>query len=718
MTDRANMTDIGEGTGGGTGARAGGDGAAGLGGKPGERETIIRIDKLSIGYETESGYVKSVRGVSLGVRRRESFGLVGESGSGKSTLALGSIRYLAANGRVTGGSINFMGRDITTLGRAQMSKLWGRHIGMVYQNPSLALNPSIKIGRQIAESAQIHQGLDKKASFRKAVETMGRVSMPDPEYVAGLYPHQLSGGMLQRCVITMALLNTPSLLVMDEPTTALDVTTQAVVLDLVASLKKDYDSAVFYITHDLAVVARICDSIGVMYAGELMESGPAAEIFRAPRHPYTLSLLNSIPKFEEEGRKKSLRGIDGMIPSLRELPRGCVFSPRCFMAVDECRLRAIEMEETAPGHLTACHRWRLAEEMEREIRKGKSYPAPEGTPVSLSVDKLSKHYAPVRGALRRGAGKSLIKALNSVTLSVPKGCTLGVVGESGCGKTTLLRSITGLLEPTSGEVALDSQGLPASVGGRPRSLLRRIQMVFQNPDASLNPNQTVAKCIERPLKIFSDLSRAGRREKILEILESVNLPSAYYNRLPGELSGGELQRVGIARAFAAEPDVILLDEPLSALDVSVQATLVNLLLELQVKNQPSYLFISHDLAAVHHISDLIAVMYLGRVVEFGKSEAVFKPPFHPYTEALLSAVPNPDPDAEQVSVRLEGSVPSPSSVVAGCAFHSRCPRVRGPECSDVSPPARRLPGSDAVIFCHIPLEELSAVQSSPYHRTG
>ncbi|MDR1677476.1 MAG: ABC transporter ATP-binding protein [Deltaproteobacteria bacterium] len=680
-------------------------------------DNLLSVNNLSIGYRTESGYIKAVRRVSLGLKRNESFGLVGESGSGKSTLALGSIRYLAANGLISEGRITFMDRDITNYGLDKMSKLWGRHIGMVYQNPSLALNPSIKIGWQIAEAAQIHQGLDKKASYREAVKTMAKLSMPDPEYVAGLYPHQLSGGMLQRCVISMALLNNPSLLVMDEPTTALDVTTQAVVLDLVVKLKTDYNSAIFYITHDLAVVSQICDSIGVMYAGELLESGPTKEIFRHPKHPYTLSLLGSIPKFEEHHRKRSLSGIDGMIPSLRELPQGCVFSPRCFMADGECSKITTKLEEVGPGRASACFRWQEIEDRQKAISQTKSYPAPQDETSALTVKSLAKYYTPISGFLKRGGHGRLIKALNSVSLSVPKGCTLGIVGESGCGKTTLLRSITGLVEPTMGEVSLAETTLPPKVTKRPRSILKKIQMVFQNPDASLNPNQTVAKCLERPLKIFTDLSKEGRKEKILQILKSVNLPSSYSRRLPGELSGGEMQRVGIARAFAAEPDVILLDEPLSALDVSVQAALVNLLFELQVKNRPTYLFISHDLAAVHHISDWIAVMYLGRIVEFGRAEVIFKPPFHPYTEALLSAIPNPDPDAAQSDIRLEGTVPSPSSLITGCAFHSRCPRVCGPECSTVEPPMQSAQ-ADERIFCHIPLEVLAQVQTSPYHKSA
>ena len=676
------------------------------------RVKILELDNLSIGYETESGYVRAARGVSLDIGRRESFGLVGESGSGKSTLALAAIRYLAANGRVDGGRISFLGEDITAYGPGQMSRLWGRQIGMVYQNPSLALNPSLRIGWQLAEAVRVHKGLGRKAAWTEAVATMASLSMPDPGQVTNLYPHQLSGGMLQRCVISMALMNNPDLLVMDEPTTALDVTTQAVVLDLVAGLKRKYDSAIFYITHDLAVVAKICDNIGVMYAGELLESGPTRDLFKKPRHPYTLSLIGSIPKFEAGQRKRALAGIDGLIPSLRELPQGCVFSPRCFMADDDCRQKKTVLSEISPGRRSACLKWAEVEERHKDLGPPKFYPPPAEADPRLATSSLVKIYR-VGGGFRK---RHLVRALNSVSLSVPRGYTLGIVGESGCGKTTLLRAITGLVETDGGQVLLENTVLPPNVRQRDRGLLKKIQLVFQNPADSLNPNQTVARSLERPLKIFTKLDKRERRAAVLKILASVNLPDNYYHRLPGELSGGELQRIGIARAFSAEPEVILLDEPLSALDVSVQAALVNLLFELQARNQPSYIFISHDLAAVHHISDWIAVIYLGRVVEFGPATEIFRPPFHPYTEALLSAIPDPDPDAVSGSLRLEGTVPSPSAELKGCPFHSRCPRRAGPDCAEKEPPLRQ--SGDARIYCHLPLKKLAALQTSHYHAAG
>jgi peptide/nickel transport system ATP-binding protein len=430
-----------------------------------------------------------------------------------------------------------------------------------------------------------------------------------------------------------------------------------------------------------------------------------------------LSLLASIPKFEAGHRKTALAGIQGRIPSLRELPEGCVFGPRCFLADQSCREKPDGLIRIAPGRLSACPKWRQLEEREKILPPPKNYPAPAGAPAQLAVSELSKHYAAHGAKLVFKGRKQTVRALNAVSFSVPRGSTLGVVGESGCGKTTLLRSITGLIEPTAGEVRLAGAVLPARIARRPRSLLRKVQMVFQNPSASLNPNQTVGGALERPLKIFGRLGKKERQAAVSKLLTAVHLPAGYRRRLPGELSGGELQRVAIARAFAAEPDVILLDEPLSALDVSIQAALVNLLFELQAEKQPSYIFISHDLAAVHHISDWIAVMYLGRVMEYGRAENIFQPPFHPYTEALLSAIPNPDPEAEQSGIRLEGSVPSPTSDIKGCAFHSRCPRVHGPECALAPPPAQVF-GEHETIYCHAPLAELSRVQKDYYHQNA
>ncbi|MBF0529625.1 MAG: ABC transporter ATP-binding protein, partial [Deltaproteobacteria bacterium] len=591
----------------------------------------LKIENLDIEYDTEQGPVKAVRDVSLTIRRQESFGLVGESGSGKSTLALGAIRYLAANGRISNGRVFLLGQCLNEMSQLDLCRIWGKNIGMVYQNPGAALNPSLTIGRQIAESAQIHQALSGKESLNKAVEMLNKVAMPNPLAIIKLHPHQLSGGMLQRCIIAMALINNPDLLILDEPTTALDVTTQAVVLDLVGELKQVYNSGILYITHDLAVVAKISDRVGVMYAGNLLEVGETRKIFRNALHPYTLSLLGCIPHFDPGFRKCTLISLPGRIPRLSEIPSGCIFAPRCLFVEEPCLTERPALVEVKPGHWSACRRWSDLPKKLEEIDQPRKFEKPQNTATLLRAEKIHKHYR-THGSflsLRRGEGK-VTRAVNGVSLDIPKGFTLGIVGESGCGKTTLMRTIIGLLAPTSGQAILNQEQLGLTTSHRPPKILQKIQMVFQNPDVSLNPRQTVAQAIQRPMVLFSGLDRRRIQEKTYELLEAVNLPASYAHRFPGELSGGEKQRVAIARAFAANPELVLLDEPLSALDVSVQAGLINLLFDLQTRNQTTYLFISHDLAAVYHISDPVAVMYLGEVVQTSEADDIFHPPYHPY----------------------------------------------------------------------------------------
>ncbi len=671
----------------------------------------LEIENLTIGYQTPSGLLKAVRDVSLKAESRQNFGLVGESGSGKTTLALGAMGYLAANGHILGGRVSLHGRTISGLPAKEMYRIWGRQIAMVYQNPATAMNPSLTIGRQLAETARIHQQITRAEAATKAIRMLAKVAMPEPEAVAGRYPHQLSGGMLQRCVIAMGLINNPALLILDEPTTALDVTTQAVVLDLVADLKQEFESAILYITHDLAVVAKICDRIGVMYAGQLMEVGDTRSLFKNPLHPYTLSLLGCVPHFEPGEKKRSLVSIPGMIPRLDELPPGCIFAPRCRFVQDRCRIDRPILEPARPGHQTACLRWReLPGEAEAagDLRSARH---PAGAPLLLEIKALNKHFSASQAffAVRR-RNKKKIRAVNGVSLGVGKGTILGIVGESGCGKTTLVRTIIGLLAPTSGQLTMENQQLGPLTTDRPRGILKKVQMVFQNPDASLNPRRTVAEAIERPMALLQGLDRNQLADRSRELMKAVNLPVSYYHRFPGELSGGEKQRVAIARAFAADPALILLDEPLSALDVSVQASLINLLFELQQKSAATYLFISHDLAAVQHISDWIAVMYLGRIVEWGRTDEVFAPPYHPYTEALLSSIPVADPDVEQQNIRLEGSVPGAMDIPPGCSFHTRCPRKVGPICETAMPPWRESPGKSR-ISCHIAEKELKRLQA-------
>lgn len=677
---------------------------------------VFQTTDLTLGYQTEAGLLPAVRGATLGIREKECFGVVGESGSGKTTLAMGAINYLSTNGRVLGGSSRLREVELTGLRRIQMRRIWGSRIGMVYQNPSTALNPSLRIGRQLSEVARRHLGLSAREAWEKSREMLARVAMPDPRSIMGRYPHQLSGGMLQRCVIAMALITRPELLILDEPTTALDVTTQAVVLDLVAQLTRDFASAILYITHDLAVVSKLCDRVGVMYAGQFVEQAAVRDLYQAPLHPYTLSLLGCVPRFDPEGGKRLLTSIPGSIPRLDALPRGCIFASRCAFVRDECRRSPPPLRQVRPGHSSACLRWDQLPTAAEYARSAPQVPVhKEERPEVLRIVALKKSFPPTERIFGSGGKGRSIRAVDGVTLWVRKGNTLGVVGESGCGKTTMLRVISGLAPRTSGELLLNGGTLAPDVQNRPRSVLKQLQMVFQNPDASLNPRHSVERAIARPLRLLAGLSRRQASVRVSQLLEAVNLPHGFARRLPEELSGGEKQRVAIARAFAASPQIILLDEPLSSLDVSVQASLVNLLSELQEKNNVSYLFISHDLAAVQHLSHWIAVMYLGVLMEWGDAEDVFAPPFHPYTEALLSAIPVADPEVGQRPIRLHGSVPSAASVPAGCRFHTRCPRKIGSICETQTPPWRE-GRNDHRIYCHIPLEELRRLQADTIAR--
>lgn len=708
---------------------------------------VLELDRLLVSYQTESGWLDPVRQVSLRVQSHEKYGLVGESGSGKTTLALGVMRYLPANGRVRGGRVLLNGADLLSRSDAEMRQIWGGQIGMVYQNPSTALNPALAIGDQIAEVARIHLQLSWRDAQRKALDMLRQVQMPDPAAVSGRYPHQLSGGMLQRALIAMALTSNPQLLIMDEPTTALDVTTEAVVLDLIQGLSQQYPSAILYITHNLGVVARLCDRIGVMYAGELVEEASVRDLFRQPLHPYTLGLIGCVPHLTGGKHDGELNTIPGFIPRLDQLPPGCIFAPRCFMAEDACLRIRPPLVQVASGRSSACLRWNELSAVSRQLSAishqssviGEQNPEPRTQspaqnpelrtqnpakdsglstqdsptgPVLLEARGIKKYFK--SGGLGLswlpGLASPPVKAVDGISVEVPKGLTLGIVGESGCGKTTFGRCIIGLAEPSAGEVRLENSVLPPAVAQRPRSTLKKLQMVFQNPDASLNPRMRVGEIMARPLKRLAGVSSRDLRQRTLELLEMVHLPESYIDRLPEELSGGEKQRVAIARAFAADPELVICDEPISALDVSVQGSLLNLLAELQRTRGTTYLFISHDLAAVKHLADFIAVVYLGRLWETGTADEIFALPYHPYTEALLSAIPVPDPEARQKRIRLEGSVPSAMNTPSGCRFHPRCPRKIGRVCETEEPPWRSTSATHR-ICCHIEIDELRRLQT-------
>ncbi|MHB1130977.1 MAG: dipeptide ABC transporter ATP-binding protein [Chloroflexota bacterium] len=677
---------------------------------------LLAIEGVTVTYQTEAGCLAAVRDATLHLLPRQKYGLVGESGSGKTTLALAVMRYLARNGAIAEGRILFDGVDLLTLSASEMREIWGGRIGMVYQNPGTALNPALRVGDQIAEVARVHLSMNGTAARQRAIEMLATVGMPDPAHVARRFPHELSGGMLQRALIAIALTSNPALLIMDEPTTALDVTTEAVVLDLIQELAQKYGSAILYITHNLGVVARLCDRVGVMYAGQMIEEAPVRDLYRRPLHPYTEGLLRSVPRLDTDKRRARLYTIPGRIPRPNELPQGCVFAPRCPLVESACRVIQPPLVEAEPGWTTACRRWRVLAERDHSAIFVTEPPAngqqTTGVPEPLlAAGGIKKYFQNqgLGGSLLPALAGPPVKAVDGVNLRLDRGTTLGLVGESGSGKTTLGRCLIGLLEPTAGAVSLQGLQLAPSVDKRPRSVLKRLQMVFQNPDASLNPRMSVGEIVGRPLARLLGLGSAARRQRVAELLRSVNLPAHYAARLPEELSGGEKQRVAIARAFAAEPDLIICDEPVSALDVSVQGALLNLLGELQVSRGTTYLFISHDLAAVRYISDYIAVMYLGCLWEVGLAAEVFTPPYHPYTEALLSAIPIPDPDAAVQCIRLSGAVPSAVSIPSGCRFHTRCPRKLGEICEQEEPHWRDS-SSTHRLRCHRELDDLRALQ--------
>ncbi|KKL83222.1 hypothetical protein LCGC14_1976920, partial [marine sediment metagenome] len=596
----------------------------------------------------------------------------------------------------------------------ELRRLRGNQISMVYQDPLAALNPCLRIGEQLSEVLIVHRGLSKEEAYAKCIEMLKGVYMPDPEAMMLRYPHQLSGGQQQRVVIAIALLNNPALLIMDEPTTALDVTVEAGVLDLIAELRREFDTTILYISHNLGVIAYVSDQVGVMYTGEIVEQASVEDIFLKPMHPYTQALMRCVPKLGESKESSYLPPIPGRVPSPMNLPPGCIFAPRCQHAGEFCRQKHPQLREIVPGHFICCHlaqeiaeaEWQPPEDLVHELRRGR--PENTGEPI-LQVEHVKTYYKQRGKSLISlfGLGKKqYVKAVDDVSFELPKGCTLGIVGESGCGKSTLGKTIVGLESPISGKLKFLGFDILAPVVKRDERLVKELQMVFQNPDSTLNPSFSVGYQIGRPLRRFRKVSHNQQRKEVMRLLNAVRLDASYYNRLPRQLSGGEKQRVALARAIAAHPKLVICDEPTSSLDVSVQAAILNLLLDLQKEYDIAMIFISHDLSVIRFFSDQVAVMYLGKVCEIGPAEAIYSPPYHPYTEALLSAVPIPDPSAEQKRIRLGGMVPSALNPPSGCYFHTRCPRKLGDICEKQDPP-RQIAGKEHYIYCHTRLEELS-----------
>jgi len=675
----------------------------------------LSVSNLDVTYRVRGQDRLALRDVSFSIGRGESYGLVGESGSGKSTVALALVRYLPSNGRVSSGAIGINGLDPLSMDKAALRDLRARTVSMVYQEPGRALNPSLRVGRQIAEVFQI-AGQSQGPAMQSAEEMLRKVQISDPARVMQRYPHELSGGMAQRAIIAMALARSPSLLILDEPTTALDATVEAEVLDLVAALRQEFATSVLFISHNLAVIAKMCDRVGVLYAGELLEQGPARAVFENPRHPYTVGLLRCIPRRGQRKDSDRLDTIPGFLPTPGHTMTGCIFAPRCALAQDRCRAAEPPFFLVDATRTSRCYFHEQAPGLPRATPASIPELADNG---SSAADGTGGPLVVVEGLSKTFSGN--VGALAGVDLSIQRGETLGLVGESGSGKTTLARVLLGLTAPDAGSVVtLHSTPLSPDARRRPREILRALQIVFQNPDSALNRRHTVRALISRPLSRLAGLSGPRLRARLDELIASVRLEDRHLPLRPGQLSGGLKQRVAIARAFGPGPEVVVCDEPTSALDVSVQAAILNLLADLQKTEQATYLFISHDLGLVRYLSDRIVVLYLGRVMEVGPAEAVFTGPHHPYTEALFSAVPSLDgqrPDR----IRLEGEIPSAADPPGGCVFHTRCPRkLTTGICESTEPPL--LEGeSDHLIRCHIPLAELRDLQrnqSAPSPQEG
>jgi peptide/nickel transport system ATP-binding protein len=665
---------------------------------------ILVFENVTITFTGRSGTSHILNDVSFSVTSGGALGLVGESGCGKSTAALAAMRYLPAGMRVTSGRILLEGNDIATRSENELRQLRGRRVAMVYQDPMSSLNPVITIGDQLVEVVLLHGEADRARARKRAVTMLEEVRLADAEAMLGRYPHQLSGGQQQRVVIAMALMAKPALLIMDEPTTGLDVTIEAAILELVRDLRAKFGAAILFISHNLGTVARLCDRIGVLYAGRMVETGAIGPVFHAPAHPYTRGLLAALPRLDADRRQACLKPIEGSIAADDRERSGCAFAPRCpYMLAAECVEKFVPMValDGCPTRMVRCAR--LGHIPPVASAPATQQPASPGLrpdgPILLDVSSLSKHY---RVGGRFGGKTRLVRAVNEASVAARPGQTLAIVGESGCGKSTLAKVIAGLVPATSGAARLGGSDLAnIAVDQRPRDLRRRIQMVFQNPDSTLNPSHTVEYSLMRPLRLLRGINQANARREVARLMELVRLPADLARRLPHQLSGGQRQRVAIARALAGEPDLVIADEPVSALDVSVQAAIVNLLEDLLERSRIGLVMISHDLALVRHMADWVAVMYLGRVVEYGPAAQVFAPPYHPYTKALLAAVPKPDPSAGPPEIILSGTMPSPTQHIKGCPFFSRCPhRIEG-LCETQPAPIRRF--GEHTIACQLDL---------------
>jgi len=666
---------------------------------PETAEVLLEVRDLRTWFLTDAGPVRAVDGVSFDLHRGETLGIVGESGSGKSVCAKSIMRLLDEPARIVDGTVTFRGRDLAHLDEEAIREVRGRDIAMVFQDPMTSLNPVLRIARQLVEAMTAHDRFTPTAAEGRAISLLGRMGVPDPQRAVGSYPHQYSGGMRQRVMLAMGFSNEPALLIADEPTTALDVTIQAQILDLLRELNSDLGTAVILISHDLGVIANICSRILVMYAGEVVEEGSPGDLLSDPRHPYTWALLNAAPRLDSETHDRRLTTIEGQPPDPRAWPTGCRFRARCPFAVARCDEHPALLP-ISENRATRCWVTQAGGTLHRPAPRATtpSPPAAHAEPLLVLRD-LKKYFAlPRQGFF---APTRLLRAVDGVDLTVHRGESVGLVGESGSGKSTLARLVTRLHQPTGGQISFDGEDITGLSQAALRPLRRRMQMIFQDPYGSLNPRMSVGEILAGPLLLHGIVADpAAARLRVLELLDIVNLPARSAALFPHEFSGGQRQRISIARALALQPDLVVADEPVSALDVNIQAQIINLMVDLQERFGLTYLFIAHDLAVVRHFCDRIVVLYLGKVMEIAAADALFRAPRHPYTQTLIAAVPVPDPRLERGrrSLPFKTESAAPNAPQAGCRFAARCPLAQ-PICRSTEP-ALRSDGLGGAVACH------------------
>ncbi len=674
---------------------------------------VLECRNLSVSFFGRGGEIPAVVDFDFRLMPGEAHGIVGESGCGKSTFALAVMRYLGGNGAIVGGEILFEGRDMRAMSEQELGRLRGSAISMVYQEPMASLNPSMKVGAQLAEVPVYHEGVPWREGWDRGREMLDNVRLPDLDRIMESYPHQISGGQQQRVVIAMALLSSPRLLLLDEPTTALDVTVEAGIVELIKDISTRFGTSMVYISHNLGLILETCSRLTVMYSGEAVEVGDVADVFDDMRHPYTRGLFASIPLPSADKNARPLVAIPGQLPLPRQRPDGCYFGPRCtYFERSRCGSGRIAMEDAGEGRRVRCARHGEIDWGAGARDVGESRPPLRIGDVILRVENLTKHFeVETSGLLVPGRDPRTVKANEDLSFSASEAETVAIVGESGCGKSTFAKILMGLEDATGGSVSMNDVELGGlEVRKRGEDIVSKLQMVFQNPFDTLNPSHRVGSQIARVVRKFG-IARTRREvdEIVHQLLDTVKLPRDFAARRPRQLSGGQKQRIGIARAFAGNPTLVVADEPVSALDVSVQAAVTDLLMDIQRRHRTSLLFISHDLSVVRYLADRIVVMYLGQIMEQGTTEEIFAPPYHPYTEALLAAVPIADTGIEKRRIVLKGEMPSPSDPPAGCPFSTRCAYMVEGTCDVEAPPVRAFAEGHR-IRCHLDPGTLAAME--------